>query len=1422
MNHLKRIFIVLFLTINSLVSAKTYYVSPTGDNTNDGLTTSTPWLTWQYAFNSAVAGDIVYFRGGTYATTVTNGHGLTISKSGTSGNYITFEAYPADYAAGIYPILDCAASNPYDAGWTWINYGIVANSVEYVNIKGLRISNVKQKGKNARCIGITLDCPYHVKLENMVINNVDGHGYYTSDELAENKLYVEIINCDAYDMVDLSTATPGDWGTGFGTYCLYITTGYTYLHGCRAWNCTDQGFSDAGTLSLCVYDNCWAYDNGKYVVAAYGEGSGFKLGYMYGTSSITLHQEVRYCIAAHNEGQGFNMNDNNASPPPIRYIQRSHIYNNFAYHNGYGPDPLAHRYGFIGFAGSEGQSPSRIFRNNAAWDDNLGPFRITGGSYTSQNNSWDGGVTCNAADFQSLDYSQLKAARKTDGSLPDITFGKLVVGSDLINTGTTATGLSYSGAAPDIGAFEYSTTDPGQKLVTSIIVTGAGGASMINTNKGTLQLAAAVLPSDASNKTVTWSVANGTGQATISSSGLLTAVSDGTVTARATANDGSGVYGTLVITISNQVIAVTSITISGGTAITIDGGTLQLTASVLPANATNKTVTWSISGGSAYATINASTGLLTAVDNGSVTVRATAADGSGVFGTTTVTISNQVIPVTSITASGAGGATTITTDNGTLQLNTAVLPSNATNKTVTWSITNGSSLATVNSTTGLVTAIDNGIITVRATANDGSGVYGTLVITISNQVFPVASITVTGAGGATTITTDNGTLQLNSAVLPSNATNKTVTWSITNGSNLASINTSTGLVTATDNGIITVRATANDGSGVYGSLIVTISNQVIPVASITVTGVGGATSIFTENGTLQLNVTVSPSTASNKNVTWSISNGTGQATINSTGLVTSIDNGTVIARATANDGSGIYGTLTITISNQDIPVASIIVTGSGGASSISVDNGSLQLSSAVLPANATNKAVTWSITSGSSLASINSTTGLLMAIDDGIVTVRATANDGSGVYGTLIITISNQVIPVTSITVTGNGGATSITVEGGSLQLSSAILPVNATNKTVTWSITSGSNLASINATTGLVTAIDNGNVTVRATANDGSGIYGALTITISYISNSPPVIVVNYSSSSYSGFVSEINASGSYDTNKDNLTYAWAVPNNIPVSSTTGSTIKYLSPIVNSSQTVEFTLRISDGKITQSKVIPIEILPYKPELEVAEISNIEASSFQPPYYPYNILDGNIGTMWSANGDNQWLIVELKHSYNVQHVKIAFQPGQKRESYFDILGSVDKVTWEPILSKYASCAFSGDVQIFEFPPSKTGEEFNYIKLVGLGNSTDTWNYISELKIFGYRHRSSLSYEKLAVKIYPNPAKEFITLRIDEPTLIPDFVQITNLSGSVVVRNKVDPYVKEFTIAINLKKGIYIVQLGSGSLTLFTQKLVVAN
>jgi hypothetical protein len=87
-------------------------------------------------------------------------------------------------------------------------------------------------------------------------------------------------------------------------------------------------------------------------------------------------------------------------------------------------------------------------------------------------------------------------------------------------------------------------------FVNSITVQGQGGVSSIVTQGGSLQMSATVLPVNATVSSITWSVKNAT--ATINAAGLLTAVSDGIDTVIATANDGSGVFGMKVISISNQ------------------------------------------------------------------------------------------------------------------------------------------------------------------------------------------------------------------------------------------------------------------------------------------------------------------------------------------------------------------------------------------------------------------------------------------------------------------------------------------------------------------------------------------------------------------------------------------------------------------------------------------------------------------------------------------------------------------------------------------------------------------------------------------------------------------------------------------------------------------------------------------------------
>ena len=104
----------------------------------------------------------------------------------------------------------------------------------------------------------------------------------------------------------------------------------------------------------------------------------------------------------------------------------------------------------------------------------------------------------------------------------------------------------------------------------------------------------------------------------------------------------------------------------------------------------------------------------------------------------------------------------------------------------------------------------------------------------------VSSITVTGSSMAPTVP-NGGTLQMNAGVTPSNAANQTVTWSVTNGTGKAIINASTGLLTGTVLGTVTVTASATDGSGVVGTEIITVTAPptvtafVMPTSSLTMT-----------------------------------------------------------------------------------------------------------------------------------------------------------------------------------------------------------------------------------------------------------------------------------------------------------------------------------------------------------------------------------------------------------------------------------------------------------------------------------------------------------------------------------------------------------------------------------------------------------
>ena len=172
---------------------------------------------------------------------------------------------------------------------------------------------------------------------------------------------------------------------------------------------------------------------------------------------------------------------------------------------------------------------------------------------------------------------------------------------------------------------------------------------------------------------------------------------------------------------------VKSIAINNATAIT-DGLAKQLSTTILPSTVANKAVTWTVS--DATIAVISETGVLTPIKNGTVTVTATAKDGSGISKQVTITITGVAVPVILATSVTVGGVNS--TDGQTQQLTLDVQPANATNKTVTWSTNSG--IATV-SATGLLTPKSNGTVIIYATANDGSGKVGQLTLTISNIAF---------------------------------------------------------------------------------------------------------------------------------------------------------------------------------------------------------------------------------------------------------------------------------------------------------------------------------------------------------------------------------------------------------------------------------------------------------------------------------------------------------------------------------------------------------------------------------------------------------------------------------------------------------------------------------------------------------------
>jgi len=319
--------------------------------------------------------------------------------------------------------------------------------------------------------------------------------------------------------------------------------------------------------------------------------------------------------------------------------------------------------------------------------------------------------------------------------------------------GTVLTGrsVSWSSSAPLIAMVSSSGVVtallPGTATITATSEGKSGGASVTVTlappppvNTVSVSLAstsiqdgattqATAVTQDANGntltgRTVTWSSSNSS-IATVSSSGLVTAVNPGSATITATSETKTGSASLTVTTPPPAPVATVTVTL--GASSIVEGGTTQATAVVSDANGnvlTGRAVTWSSSNISA-ATVT-STGLVTGVDDGTATITATS---EGKTGSASVTVTEAAVARVVVTPSSATIDVNGPQSGRRVQLTATLYDANdrvLTGRTVTWSSSNPGR-ATVSST-GLVSSVSEGAVTITASSG---GKSGTAAITVA-------------------------------------------------------------------------------------------------------------------------------------------------------------------------------------------------------------------------------------------------------------------------------------------------------------------------------------------------------------------------------------------------------------------------------------------------------------------------------------------------------------------------------------------------------------------------------------------------------------------------------------------------------------------------------------------------------------------
>ena len=446
---------------------------------------------------------------------------------------------------------------------------------------------------------------------------------------------------------------------------------------------------------------------------------------------------------------------------------------------------------------------------------------------------------------------------------------------------------------------------------------------------------------------------------------------------------------------------------------------------------------------------------------------------------------------------------------------------------VTFSVTGiGSGSATIDAVSGLLTALASGQVLVSGVQGGDVNYYqstpGSLTITIGSgsQTLALTSSTgsyVTAVDGSLTVTASSNVMSGGS-----------ITYSVASiGSGSATVDATSGVLFGVNVGSVVLTASTAGNANYMGASI----SQTITInkGSQTLT-ISPSTSTMLVGSTLGLIATTSATGGRGGLISYTIINDTGSATVTSGGIITAISSGTVTFTASSlgdSDYTSASSSRVITISKgpQTLTMSSI---------SSTVVGGTIALSYTTSASASSGGLVTYSVLSGSGSASIDSSSGVLRGIGAGSIqleasTVGDTNYTGASVIQTITIgrgtpILSLLPLPPVIMNVGGSLTVTGVSGAGFSGGLSSTGV--------ISYSIISGGSLATINASTGFVTALTAGTIVVEASQSSDANYYSPVpaSLTISILQGSQELEITSSNMMSLNGSLTASASSTALD----------------------------------------------------------------------------------------------------------------------------------------------------------------------------------------------------------------------------------------------------------------------------------------------------